>query len=196
MLSPILTVLMRIDSNYTFEMPRACLSCADVGFLVILHQSRYWTALPEIAWTFSKYLRFDSAFQTQYIYRSQGRERERDILWLDKPWSVRIVSIACHPSIHLSILETLYTTCPFQELILSSESTYYTPLPLHRCDETAECAECLQYPARRGTQLANSSVFSGLQLHHSSIPLPPRHPTFVVSGIKDGRIKTEKSSAA
>lgn len=130
------------------------------------------------------------------VYIVRREERERDILWLDKPWSVRIVSIACHPSIHLSILETLYTTCPFQELILSSESTYYTPLPLHRCDETAECAECLQYPARRGTQLANSSVFSGLQLHHSSIPLPPRHPTFVVSGIKDGRIKTEKSSAA
>lgn len=61
-------------------------------------------------------------------YRSQ--RRERDILWLDKPWSVRIVSIACHPSIHLSILETLYTTCPFQELILSSESTYYpSPSP-------------------------------------------------------------------
>lgn len=130
MLSPILTVLMRIDSNYTFEMPRACLSCADVGFLVILHQSRYWTALPEIAWTFSKYLRFDSASKAVSVYRSQREERERDILCLDKPWSVRIVSIACHPSIHLSILETLYTTCPFQELILSSVYLPTTPLPI------------------------------------------------------------------
>lgn len=139
---------------------------------------------------------FPNIFVSTQLPKLYIVHRERDILCLDKPWSVRIVSIACHPSIHLSILETLYTTCPFQELILSSVYLPTTLSPLLRCDETAECAECLQYPARRGTQLANSGVFSGLQLHHSSIPLPPRHPTFVVSGIKAGRIKTEKSSAA
>lgn len=182
---------MRIDSNYTFEMPRACLSCADVGFLVILHQSRYWTALPEIAWTFSKYLRFDSA--SKAVYRSQRRERERDILWLDKPWSVRIVSIACHPSIHLSIYPrnpVYYLSVPGIDSIFSLP-TYPSPSSPMWWD----CRMCGVF-AISGEAWYTTCELERVLWSATASFLPPRHPTFVVSGIKAGRIKTEKSSAA